>query len=440
MKRGVAGAGLALIVALVPPPEADAQGLRDRIRQRAQEQVERRIEQRAEQAVESGLNRTEDAIRCVAGDAECASRARAEGREVVYVDADGIVLESSEATNGSTAIGPGTPAGRVGEGAWANYDFVPGDRLLFAEDFTADRVGNFPRRLDFVDGAMELVEMQGGRFLRATSDARFEIVLPERLPERFTMEFDAHLPHWWHQVYVAFGEPDGGYRTARTAYNQLDRYALSYVQLSRQFEAGVRGEGGGEALAAYAPLVERIVPVRIMADGTYVKVFLDERRVANVPNANLGRSTRIGVFIAGEVHEDRPVFLGNFRVAAGGPSLYDALEADGRVTTQGILFDSGSDRIRPESTPTLVEIGRMLEQHGSLRLRIEGHTDSTGDAGTNQQLSEQRAAAVRAYLVERHRIDGGRLEAVGMGQSEPADTNVTPEGRQNNRRVVLVRL
>jgi OmpA-OmpF porin, OOP family len=412
---------------------AEAQSVRERLRQRTQQQVERRVEQRAEEAVERAMDRAEGAVRCLAGDAECASRAQSEGREVVYTDAVGNVVDAP-ASNASAATQ------RVGEGAWANYDFIPGDRVLFAEDFTSDRVGNFPRRLQFLDGTMEIVEMGGTRYLRATSDARFTIQLPESLPERFTIEFDAHLPHWWHQLFIAVAEPDGGYGVVRPAYQQLNNYQFSFVQLSKQHQSGVAGGGGGEALTRYDPLHERIVPVRIMADGSYVKVFLDERRIANVPNANLGRSGRIGVFIHGEVREDRPVFIGNIRIAAGGPSLYDALNADGRVTTHGVLFDTGSDRIRPESTPTVKEIGEMLRRHADLRLRIEGHTDNTGDAAANQQLSERRAAAVRQVLVRDFGIDAARLEAVGKGQAEPADTNDTSEGRQNNRRVVLVRL
>lgn len=82
----------------------------------------------------------------------------------------------------------------------------------------------------------------------------------------------------------------------------------------------------------------------------------------------------------------------------------------------------------------------MLRQHGDLRLRIEGHTDSVGDAATNQALSERRAASVRQFLIQNHGIDAGRLEAAGLGQTQPVDSNDTPEGRQNNRRVELVRL
>ena len=116
-----------------------------------------------------------------------------------------------------------------------------------------------------------------------------------------------------------------------------------------------------------------------------------------------------------------------------------ALTASGRVSTQGILFDVNSDRIRGESTPTLKEIGEMLAQHVDLKLTIEGHTDNTGTATGNQALSERRAAAVRQYLIDTFKIDGGRLNSAGFGATRPVASNDTPVGRQNNRRVDLVK-
>ena len=436
MARFLSFLSLLLLVTAVAET-AQSQSILERARRAAERGAERAGEREAERRAERAVT---GAIECVGGDRACAEQAQAEGQDVPYVDESGTAV-SSEAAAPAAQGGAGVVPARAtapGEGAWANYDFVPGDRVLFAEDFSSDRVGNFPRRFGFIDGTMEIVETPAGRYLRATSDSRFEIELSETLPERFTIEFEAHLPHWWHQLFLAMGEPENGYRSLRSAYQRLDRYPYSYVQLSKQFESGLRGEGGGEALTRYEPLHEQIVPVRIMADGSYVKVFLNERRIANVPNANLARSNRLGFFISGEVAENRPVLIGNIRVAAGGPSLYDALQTAGRVSTQGILFGSGSDRIQPESTPTLKEIAHMLQQHPNLRLRIEGHTDNVGSADVNQRLSEQRAQAVINHLVQREGVAGGRLEAVGKGQAEPIGDNATAEGRQTNRRVDLV--
>jgi outer membrane protein OmpA-like peptidoglycan-associated protein len=127
-------------------------------------------------------------------------------------------------------------------------------------------------------------------------------------------------------------------------------------------------------------------------------------------------------------------------VAESRKSLYDDLAAKGRVATQGILFDTGSDQPRPESAPTFKAIAAMLGEHPGLRLRIEGHTDNVGAAATNRGLSQRRAAAVKTALVQDYRIADERLETTGLGDSKPVASNATVEGRQNNRRVELVRL
>ncbi len=115
------------------------------------------------------------------------------------------------------------------------------------------------------------------------------------------------------------------------------------------------------------------------------------------------------------------------------------LEAFGRARIYGINFDTDSDRIRDESKPTLDRIAALLKAKAAWKLAIEGHTDSTSTAQHNQQLSERRAAAVRAYLVTSG-VDAARLTAKGLGATQPAASNATEMGRAQNRRVELVKL
>jgi hypothetical protein len=71
-----------------------------------------------------------------------------------------------------------------------NFDFVPGDRVLFYDDYSADNVGDFPRRIEFEEGNAEIAEWESGKWLRVSKAAKFAVVLPENLPDRFTVEFD----------------------------------------------------------------------------------------------------------------------------------------------------------------------------------------------------------------------------------------------------------
>src|SRR4051812_25774421 len=103
----------------------------------------------------------------------------------------------------------------------------------------------------------------------------------------------------------------------------------------------------------------------------------------------------------------------------------------------GILFDTGKTALKPGAKSTLSKIAKQLQTDPSLKIAVEGHTDSVGGAATNQALSEKRANAVRDYLVSAG-ISGDHITADGKGEESPIATNKTAAGRQQNRRVELV--
>ncbi len=404
----------------------------------AQAQLLKKLKKVAEKAAEEETMDQIDAlvrggVQCVFNDLECIRAAEESGESVVLTGADGEpVLDE----NGNPISDPYSAAEKLGEeppvrpseGVWANYDFVPGDRVLFADDFSDDDVGDFPRRLEWVRGNMEIVEWESRMLLRATGEnSQFAVLLPAGVPERFTIEFDIYDPASGQGTRVLTAEAPKGGKPQGAHFNY----------------GNWRGSGlwiGGDPMSTVVDprIGEQIVSARIMADGAYVKAYINEKRIANVPRAELERGDRIAFVMWGS--DDRPIYIGNIRIAEGGKDLYDDLAEKGRVSTQGILFGVNSANIRPESTPTLEEIAEMLQEHPDLRIAIEGHTDSTGDEDRNLELSERRAFAVRDFLIETYGIEPGRLAAAGFGESRPVDENDTPEGRQNNRRVELVKL
>lgn len=109
------------------------------------------------------------------------------------------------------------------------------------------------------------------------------------------------------------------------------------------------------------------------------------------------------------------------------------------LVLDGILFESGSATLDPESNPRLDRVVEYMTHRTSARIRIAGHTYNVGNPQRNQQLSEQRAQAVRAYIVA-HGIEGSRVEAVGYGDTQPVASNDTEEGRAQNRRIEAIEL
>lgn len=328
---------------------------------------------------------------------------------------------------------PGAP----GNSVWANYDFVPGHRVMAFHDFEDAYVGNFPDRITYLKGDMEVVELaDGNKVLRTKNEGRFTVPLGEALPERFTVEFRVK---------------------ATDKRSHVMMYAPSDKSVGRSpgnmLAAMVDPQGAGLTVGKYADgpkatqplgdmaLVENWVDVRIAVDKGYWKMYVDEKRVSNIPRADFPREDGFAFKLSVYPYDDGDVYIDEIRIAEGGRSiLYDELANNGSVITQGILFDLNSATLRPESTPTLMDIARMLRDHDDLRLRIEGHTDNTGDDAINQPLSQQRAESVLNWLVDTQGIAKDRLEAKGIGAASPVAPNETPEGRQENRRVELHRL
>jgi outer membrane protein OmpA-like peptidoglycan-associated protein len=277
-------------------------------------------------------------------------------------------------------------------------------------------------QLEFVNGNMQIVEIDGAPALEVSSASVFRVKLPRVLPDDFTLEFDVKFPALNMGTTVYFAPLE----------TSIARYDYDYVLVGGRPGLYRKGEA---VSTAYLPKNQGTwVPVKLQVDSSYAILYAGTERAGQVPTANIARSAAIEFHV--NANPRQRAYLKNVVVAVGLNKLYDALTTTGEFVTRGIFFDTDSDRLRPESTPVLQEILTALQQHADLRITIEGHTDSQGEEGHNQSLSERRARAVVAYL-EGKGIDGGRLSATGKGESAPMADNATVEGRQQNRRVVL---
>jgi outer membrane protein OmpA-like peptidoglycan-associated protein len=342
------------------------------------------------------------------------------------------------------------PAGDVSieqaESIQSKYDFIPGDKTIFNDDFSDTDLGEFPRKWtlngpkDGGNNSVEVVDRGGKRYLRSQPAQKGKgqngstqyIRLDQKgdLPEKFTIEFDA----------VFANTVAGRYENFYVLYllSNDKQWPSASKQPGVLLFSGTRNHSvnTGNELSLVDGKPHR---VQVMVNGTFVKAYVDQQRVINDPEGIKRPVKLVGLYMAtpNRNASDQVMFT-NFRLAQGGKDIKSALDTDGKIVTHGILFDTGKDVLKAESLPTLKMILGVMNDDPGLKFSIEGHTDNQGSREINQPLSEKRAAAVKGWLAGKG-IDESRMKTAGYGDSKPIDSNATHEGRANNRRVEFVK-
>ena len=321
------------------------------------------------------------------------------------------------ATSGESAKGSGGTLSSVS----TKFDFIPGDHLIFLDDFAQDELGEFPARWDLKEGTFEIAEMDGERWLRCVSSSgTVRMKVPPTLPEFWTLEFD-------------FYGVDLGGSIALTMTALFVRWqpglgdALPVLRLQRWSECG--------SIGSTTPLgspIEGRHHVMFLARGNGLKVYLDRERVGNIPDVS---ASGVPAEINFSLGAPSKPMIANVRFAEGCRPAKDML-AEGKFVTYGIHFETGS-RPRPArvSTRPAPDRGLSRSQAPEVKLRITGHTDNVGKAPANLDLSKRRAASVANVLSTQFGIAADRLQPDGKGDALPLSSNVKPEGRAMNRRV-----
>ena len=344
--------------------------------------------------------------------------------------------EKSEQSKESAAQPAG--AGKGGTPAAENmtlytkYDFVPGDKVIFYDDLASEEIGEFPSRWNLDNGVFEVAKQGSENYIMCTDEG---VIRPKMasapLPPKYTLEMEfygkgpEYKGHWFFIQWIGANDELIGELALRDncgTYLRIMDKELANKRLPADLSAGKH-------------------TMRIMATKSTIKCYIDNERIANVPAVEGFAPVGFRVHLDPWTDEpSNPLLIRGFRFAEGGKTLKEQLDETGRIVTHGILFDSGSDKIKAESYKTLADIGQLLTGAPGLRLSIEGHTDSEGADDYNLKLSESRAKSVKSYLVDTYKIDGARLETKGLGETKPIDTNDTAEGKATNRSVELVKL
>lgn len=331
---------------------------------------------------------------------------------------------------------------------WAKSDFVAGDEIFFEDNLAGEQLGEFPSHWDIIEGNAEVVRIDGENAIMLLDDARLVPFMEDQqrfLPDVFTLEFDFYL-HPWNEDFEESGEyPYSDYMLFlfNDRNGEFDRTDMEVLEFNMDTK--------GKSILCYyhSPSYDRRDASVEDIDFQYggwshfalsfnkraLKIYLNGKRIVNVPNMVVPQRLVLGQGWG----LPNTTYIKNIRLAKGAVPLYDRMMQDGKFISYGITFDVGKSIIKPESAGELNRIVQLMQENPSLRFSVEGHTDATGSAPTNQKLSEARAEAVVSRLVEMG-IDRSRLISKGLGQNNPIADNASAEGRAKNRRVEFVKL
>lgn len=316
---------------------------------------------------------------------------------------------------------------------YQNYDFVPGDKILFEDHFTGEADGEFPARWSLLSGQGVLNKM-GGEEAFTLTDGNYVKVVPRMqnenyLTDPFTIELDTYEPSGAYGLLVFLNA--AGTTSDQDATIQLQQAEVVYgsepVNLNATLPESIREEN----------YLNKWHHIAIAYKNKQVKVYVDQFRVLVIPDTRLSFAK---VQFGGIAGPDVPIVFKNVRIAAGGSMNMIGKEfTASKIVTHGINFDVDKATIRPESMGTLNMIVQLMTSNPSIKFEVDGHTDNSGTSAHNMTLSQQRADAIKQELVKLG-IDQSRLTAKGLGDTKPISDNNTPDGKANNRRVEFVKM
>jgi len=320
-------------------------------------------------------------------------------------------------------------------------EFLPGEKTVFFDDFS-DMAGDDAPPHWKIRGATPELRVAGSTRELALIGDRYDIY-PNitGLPKNFTMEMDMLCEEQKAGIVDGCGSVNYYFHSKSGREEWLFKIWIGMDRVTEDKKAVEWRIGlwdAKEALGQKTLITEWNKPVKVAmwVQNGRVRFYINGDRIFDFNQVEVGEIASLDMnFWTG----DKTMAIRRVRFAESSPDFSQTITSSGKFVTHGILFDTDSDHVKPESAVVIQSIAKGLMQATDLNFEIDGHTDSTGVAAHNLELSKRRAEAVKNILVSQFSIDAGRLTTAGFGSSKPIGTNNTPEGKAQNRRVEFVR-
>lgn len=330
----------------------------------------------------------------------------------------------------------------------SQYDFVPGDQLLFFEDFSQDAVGDFPALWTTTgSGEIKTINLAPGHWLHMNAtDQVYNLMKDLNLPENFIFEFDliATPPEGEETVpfdfYLTLYRSDGDFLDDDLYPGKHGVHVT--IDKNRWDVRGYHNEqtkmydGGNTAEPVKLNELNHVI---IWVQKARMRIYHNNRKVIDLPTIMYTPTNYNRLRYSLWSSTAHPL-ISNLRFTTAAPDTRSKLLTEGKLISYGIYFDVNSDIIKPESKGAVGDIAKVLNENPDLRIRIDGHTDSDGDNALNLGLSKRRAIAVKAMLTKDFTIASDRIETDGFGETKPVSDNNTSEGKAKNRRVEFIKI
>ncbi|GAB4004656.1 hypothetical protein GCM10028808_02720 [Spirosoma migulaei] len=391
---------------------------------RAANAATNRANQKIDQGINKGLDKVEEGVKN-------GGKKTSGSTQAPTTNPDDQTTNASGSQKGSVP----DPAKPASMRSYANYDFVPGNKIIFEDDFHTDQDGEFAEHWDLLGGQAVLNKLGDGLAMKIT-DGNYGKVAPlmkdkNYLPKEFTLEYDYYQTPGAYGLLFWFENTEG----SEVIKCQADRDGASATYMVNDESRTLAGIMPEEL--KFENFNNRWHHVAFILKGRSIKLYIDQFRVLTVPQ-NTAVPTR--VMFGGIATQEEPLIFKNVRFAeGGGANLIGQKFGEGKYISHGINFDYGKASIKPESMGEINAIYKFLNENSSSKFEVGGYTDADGSDASNVTLSQKRAEAVKAQLVSMG-VDSDRLTAKGYGETKPIADNTTFEGKAQNRRVEFVKL